>query len=76
MACKPPPHTLPAHTPAQDGPPVRALRPSLDNALLAVQRSRALVELVDLTSGNCSVYSIHKGQVGWKRGWGGERFVW
>ena len=39
-----------------------ALRPSLDNTLLVVQRSRALLELVDLQSGNCSVYSIHKGQ--------------
>ncbi|WIA12365.1 hypothetical protein OEZ85_012414 [Tetradesmus obliquus] len=48
--------------PLQEGPPVIALRPSLDNRLLAVQRSAAMLELVDLASGLCFVHSIHKGR--------------
>ncbi|GBF89904.1 hypothetical protein Rsub_02608 [Raphidocelis subcapitata] len=47
---------------ARDGPRVLALRPSLDNRLLAVQRGATLVELVDLASGNCFVHSTHKGR--------------
>jgi hypothetical protein len=46
----------------QEGPPVIALRPSLDNRMLAVQRSAAMLELVDLASGLCFVHSIHKGR--------------
>jgi hypothetical protein len=46
--------------PLQDGPPVIALRPSLDNRQLAVQRAPCLLELVDLASGNCFVHSTHK----------------
>lgn len=41
---------------------MRALRPSLDNRMLVVQRGAALLELVDLESGNCFVHSIHKGK--------------
>lgn len=37
-----------------------ALRPSLDNRLLAVQRAPCLLELVDLATGNCFVHSTHK----------------
>ncbi|KAI8467181.1 MAG: hypothetical protein J3K34DRAFT_523928 [Monoraphidium minutum] len=48
--------------PLQDGPPVLALRPSLDNRLLAVQRAPCLLELVDLATGNCFVASTHKGR--------------
>jgi hypothetical protein len=44
----------------QEGPPVVALRASLDNRMLAVQRSTTMLELVDLTRGNCFVHSIHK----------------
>lgn len=46
----------------QEGPPVIAMRPSLDNRLLALQRSPALLELVDLASGLCFVHSTHQGR--------------
>lgn len=39
-----------------------ALRPSLDNRLLAVQRGPALLELIDLASGRCYVHSAHQGR--------------
>ena len=37
-----------------------ALRPSLDNRMLAVQRAPCLLELVDLATGNCFVHSTYK----------------
>lgn len=46
----------------QEGPPVIAMRPSLDNRLLALQRSPALLELVYLASGLCFVHSTHQGR--------------
>lgn len=46
----------------QEGPPVIAMRPSLDNRILALQRSPAMLELVDLASGLCFVHSIHQGR--------------
>lgn len=46
----------------QEGPPVVALRPSLDNRLLAVQRSPAMLELVDLASGDDSTSTGSSGR--------------
>ena len=48
--------------PLQPGPPVLALRPSLDNRTLAVQRGPCLLELVDLASGACCAHSAHRGR--------------
>ena len=48
--------------PLQPGPRVMGLRPSLDNRLLAVQRGPALLEIVDLATGLCSVHSAHRGR--------------
>lgn len=39
-----------------------AMRPSLDNRLLALQRAPAMLELVDLASGLCFVHSTHQGR--------------
>lgn len=54
-------HPIAIHA-LQEGPPVRALRASLDNSMLAVQRSAAMLELVNLATGMCFVHSIHKGR--------------
>lgn len=54
------PPNIQKHT--QEGPPVLAMRPSLDNRLLALQRAPAMLELVDLASGLCFVHSTHQGR--------------
>jgi hypothetical protein len=47
-----------AHTPTNLRRPrsVLAMRCSLDRQLLAIQRSRVLIELVDLATGNITVH--------------------
>ncbi|MEW5318003.1 MAG: hypothetical protein WDW38_009257 [Sanguina aurantia] len=46
----------------QEGPPVIAMRVSLDGKTLALQRSAHLLEFVDLASGNVFVHGSHKGK--------------
>ncbi|KAG2484707.1 hypothetical protein HYH03_016535 [Edaphochlamys debaryana] len=48
--------------PLADGPPVRALRLSLDGHILACQRSPVLLEFVDLATGNVFVQGTDKGR--------------
>lgn len=53
---------LPGTVFSQDGPPVLAMRVSLDGKTLALQRSAHLLEFVDLASGNVFVHGSHKGR--------------
>ncbi|GLC43165.1 hypothetical protein PLESTB_000856200 [Pleodorina starrii] len=48
--------------PLADGPPVRALRLSLDGGLLAIQRSPVMLEFVELATGNVFVQGTDRGR--------------